>query len=134
MQQREQSSDPSSDTPPLSAVGPSSQRILPFSGQPSVTNSYYTPQEHSPTDFGTLSRVNSLNSEGNMAFPERRLDIGLGAMSAMTDPLLDQSFSYISEILPTSSDGATTTSPAGLDMVWPNWAPNLPDPELLRHL
>lgn len=55
-------------------------------------------------------------------------------MAIITDPLVDQSFSYVHEVRSDSSTEAAHSTSAGMEMVWPNWPPNVPEPELLRHL
>ncbi|KAJ7110114.1 hypothetical protein C8R44DRAFT_801404 [Mycena epipterygia] len=52
-------------------------------------------------------------------------------VNALTPPLLDE---FISPTLVASTAGSSPSSSPGLEIVWPNYPPGLPNPDLLRHL
>ncbi|KAF7967188.1 hypothetical protein HWV62_35620 [Athelia sp. TMB] len=133
-QQRDQSSDPSSSAGPFSANGSPAQYDLGFS-QPNTTGmnagSNYSAQDQGSLDFGPISRMDSTSSTGQLDFVEGQNFEVINSLATMVDPLADQSFSYIHEV---RSPGEPTHTSPGLEVVWPNWPPNVPEPHLLRHL
>jgi len=74
------------------------------------------------------------NSDGNLNFFTDNFAPNLDTIIGSTYSLPDQSFSYISEVRSPTTEGPTVSSPAGLEIVWPNWPVNLPRPDLLRYL
>lgn len=58
-------------------------------------------------------------------------DLDMSPSAFNTSP--DQALSFIQEI-PTSVQDDIPQFSSGLDMIWPDWPPDLPTPGLLRHL
>lgn len=75
--------------------------------------------------FNQATRDNSISPSNSCSLPDTRN----GRAVSLTKHL-DGSHEFMPGIV-----NDTSLGPAfGLDMAWPNWPPNLPGPELLRHL
>ncbi|KAF5313234.1 hypothetical protein D9619_003267 [Psilocybe cf. subviscida] len=87
--------------------------------------------------------VNTPNSTSNLLFSDSAIN-GLGLASPTSnlssiyrDSDGGSSGSHLSESPPqhaSTSLGDNTLSTYGSDLIWPNWPPTLPSPEILRHL
>ncbi|KAJ7706078.1 hypothetical protein B0H17DRAFT_1035536 [Mycena rosella] len=64
-------------------------------------------------------------------FLDKDMDILTATLSQSRSPPLE---AFISSAGVTSSPGSSPSSSSGLEMIWPNYPPGLPKPDLLRHL
>lgn len=90
---------------------------------------------HGPKMVNSLHEYNSFSSGGSASPTESSTyqnGVGLTGSQRNNSHSPPQEL-YIST--PTiASSRSSTGSSLGLDVIWPNWPPNLPGPELLRHL
>lgn len=95
--------------------------------------------EASPNAMGSVHSLNPYSS----ALPPSPSSTVIGSSQLQNDVEFaqrNQSHSPLQDLyLSASTTGSTSARPQtdssfGLDVIWPNWPPNLPGPELLRHL
>lgn len=117
----------------------------------SLSHSHSPESQHAPL----ASRYQNPNGDPNFSFNHGRSPSdamvgitqslsstssgGMGYLNgqyqpARTNSYENQTFSHIAEVRSPTDDPALSPSAPGLEMVWPNWPPDVPQVELLRHL
>jgi len=126
---KEQGSDQSVTSPSL--FESLSHPLDSLDGDPNLSLPQGKPSTGYSMNFSTLPITTPSHSDSDVDFITDNFAPISDTIVAGANPLADQSFSYISDI----REGGTTTSPTpGMEVIWPNWPPNVPRPSLLRHL
>jgi hypothetical protein len=117
------------DTLPEDMVGD-----INYPNQLSLHNSPQTSSTHPMQDFGSFS--GALHANPGSTLSQYQNGHGMEELSIVgqqpTSPHQDVFISTPS--IGNQTAGNSVASTYGLDIIWPNWPPHLPGPELLRHL